>query len=242
MNPDLFHYRGVIGKLNFLEKSTRPDLAYAVHQCARFSESPRESHAKAVKVIGRYLVGTRNLGLVLAPDRTRNFECWTDADFCGNWRPESALTDSLTSKSRSGWIITFADCPITWASKLQTLTALSTTEAEYIALSSALREQIPLLDLLKEVAEKGIDVDIKPALVHCKVFEDNSGAIELAKLPKIRPRTKHINVCFHHFRDHVENKTIEVIYIPTDQQRADILTKPLPVDKFIRFRKAIMKW
>ncbi|KAL7573659.1 hypothetical protein ACA910_008346 [Epithemia clementina (nom. ined.)] len=108
-----FHYRSVIGKLNFLEKSTRPDIFYALHQCARFSESPKESHAKAVKLIGRYLLGTRDKGILLQPDGSKSFECWADADFSGNWKKQTAHKDPMTSKSRSGWIITFAGCPIT---------------------------------------------------------------------------------------------------------------------------------
>jgi hypothetical protein len=242
MNSEEFHYRRVVGKLNFLGKSTRPDIAYSVHQCARFSENPKASHAKAIKAIGRYLQGTRNKGIVLDPVASKSFECWADADFSGNWKPETAHNDPITAKSRSGWIITYANCPITWTSKLQTLTALSTTEAEYIALSSALRDQLPLMDLLKEVVKYGIDLNVKPSRIFCKCFEDNAGALELARLPKLRPRTKHINVCYHHFRDHVASGEVEIHYIPTEHQIADVLTKPLAEEKFVAFRKAILQW
>jgi hypothetical protein len=242
MNPAPFHYRSVIGKLNFLEKSTRPDISYAVHQCARFTENPKESHVKAVRHIGRYLQGTQHQGLILKPDATKSFECWADADFTGNWRSDAAHNDSTTSKSRSGWIITYANCPITWASKLQTLTALSTTEAEYIALSSALRDQLPLMALLEEVISRGIIASTIPARVHCTMFEDNAGAIELAKAPKIRPRTKHINVCYHHFREHVASGAITLVYVPTHDQIADMLTKPLPEEKLLSFRQTIQGW
>ena len=77
----------------------------------------------------------------------------------------------MTSKSHSGWVITYAGCPITWTSKLQTVMALSTTEAEYVALSIDMREQLPLLCLLKEVVEHKIDTQFKPAMIHCKGFE-----------------------------------------------------------------------
>ena len=80
-----FNYRSVIGKLNFLEKSTRPDIAYAVHQCARFSSDPKQSHADAVKRIGRYLKGTPHKGITLRPDIQQSFQYWVDADFAGNW-------------------------------------------------------------------------------------------------------------------------------------------------------------
>ena len=113
-----FNYRSVIGKLNFLEKSTRPDIAYAVHQCACLSSDPKQSHAEAVKHIGRYLKGTPHEGITIRPDTQQSFQCWVDADFAGNWKPEGAQNDPMTAKSRSGWIIQYAGCPITWSSKL----------------------------------------------------------------------------------------------------------------------------
>ena len=123
MQPE-FHYRSVIGKLNFLEKSTRPDISVSVHQCARFSEAPKKSHAEAVKRIGRYLLATRDKGLIIQPNELRQFDCWVDADFAGNWRQADAHNDPMTAKSRSGWIVRFAGAPITWASKMQTITAM----------------------------------------------------------------------------------------------------------------------
>ena len=130
-------YRSVIGKLNFLEKSTRGDISYPVHQCARFASDPRASHAEAVKRIGRYLMGTKDKGVILDP-KVNSFECYVDADFCGNWNPETASDDPATAKSRTGYVIKYAGCPVIWQSKLQTEVTLSTTEAEYVALSAAL--------------------------------------------------------------------------------------------------------
>ena len=241
MTPE-FHYHSVIGKLNFLKKSTRPDISVSVHQCARFTEHPKRSYAEAVKRIGQYLLGTQDKGLIINPKAPWHFDCWVDADFSGNWRYNDAHVDPMTAKSRSGWIIHFAGAPITWASKMQMITALSTTEAEYIALSTSLREVIPLMGILKEARENGLQITDIPPKVHCTVFEDNSGALELARQPKMRPRTKHINQSFHHFREHVERKDIIVQATPTDKQLADILMKPLPADAFIKHRRAIMGW
>ena len=84
MTPD-FHYRSVIGKLNFLEKSTRPDISISVHQCTRFSENPKRSHAEAVKRIRRYLLSSIDKGLIIRPDELWHFDCWVDTDFAGNW-------------------------------------------------------------------------------------------------------------------------------------------------------------
>ena len=149
----------------------------------------------------------------------------------------------MTSKSRSGWIVQFAGTPITWASKMQAITAMSTTEAEYIVLSTSLREVIPLMGLLKEAREQGLHVGDLLSRIHCTIFEDNSEALELVRLPKIRPGTKHIiNQSFHHFREHVERKDIIMEATPTERQIADILNKPLTEPAFARHRKAIMGW
>jgi hypothetical protein len=140
-------------------------------------------------------------------------------------------------ESRSGWIIFYAGCPVSWASKLQSQVALSTTEAEYIAMSQALRDVIPVMGLLQEMRERKFEVLCTEPHVYCKVFEDNSGALELAKLPKLRPRTKHINVCYHHFREHVRKRLIKIFPIDTKEQIADALTKPLAQNDFQRHRR-----
>ena len=138
----------------------------------------------------------------------------------------------MTAKSCTGWIIQYVGCPITWASKLQTLTALSTNEAEYMVLSMAMREQLPLIQLLKEVVAHKVDANLQPTTIHCKVFEDNSGVLEMAKVPKMRPRTKHLNNVYHHFRESVQNNEVTLIAVSTKNQLADLLTKPLPNNLF----------
>jgi hypothetical protein len=231
-------YRSVIGKLNFLEKSTRPDIAYAVHQCARFTANPKLSHAEAVKNIVRYLKGTSRMGVILDPQE-KPLECYADASFGGDWNRATASYDTSTAKSRTGYVLLYCGCPITWASKLQTEIALSTTEAEYIALSTALREVIPMMEQIREAREYGFDFPYAPAKIHCKVFEDNSGALEMAVAPKIRPRTKYINCKYHHFRAHV-GKTITIHKVDSEDQIADGLTKPLEAISFFKFRRAVM--
>eukprot|EP00978_Attheya_sp_CCMP212_P021713 scaffold63791_cov41-Attheya_sp.AAC.1 len=130
-----WNYRSVVGKLNFLEKSTMPDLAYSIHQCSRFSIDPKESHAQAIKQIGRYLMANREKGIILKPNPEMGLEDWVNADFCGAWDRQYAMGDPTTARSRSGYAIRYCGCPITWRSKLQTEVALTTTEAEYVALS-----------------------------------------------------------------------------------------------------------
>ena len=234
-----FDYRSIIGKLNFLEKSTCPDIAYAGHQCARFSSNPKQSHGKAVEHIASYLKGTRDHGIIIKPDTVKSMEVFADADFSGNWNRIDAEFDPNTAKSRTGYLITFCDCPIIWTSKIQTTIALSSTKTEYAALSQSMREAVPLMSLIAEMKSKGFNVVSKAPRVHCKAFEDNHNAIELAKLPKLRPRTKHINITYHHFRQYVSNGTVKIFPICTTEQCADILTKPLPQNSFLKLRKYI---
>jgi histone deacetylase 1/2 len=236
-----WHYRSVIGKLNFIEKSTRLDLAYSVHQCARFSADPKESHAKAVKRIGKYLLATKEKGLILNP-RDHSFDCWVDADFVGNWSRVNADEDPSTAKSRTGYVITYAACPIVWGSKLQTEVALSTTESEYNAISTSLREVIHLMQIVDEVKRLEWIVYSGIPTVHCKLFEDNSGALEMARLPKMRPRTKHLCVRLHHFREYVRAGRISINKIPTEFQLGDIATKPQPEALFVSQRESLMQW
>jgi hypothetical protein len=202
--------------------------------------SPKKSHGEAVKRIGRYLLSSRNKGFILLPDLSKSFKCWVDANYCGNWNP-FASEDPSMAKSRSGYVITYLGCPLVWASRLQTIFALSTTEAEYIALSTALRDVIPMMDLLKEMKEMGHDVQTKP-MVHCKLFEDNSGALEQARVAKYRPRTRHINAAWHHFRSHVVDKLISIHAIDTKSQLGDVFTKQVSLDNFVCFRKLIFGW
>ena len=85
-----FDYQSVIGKLNFLEKVSRPEIAYAVHQCARFSTNPKELHAEAVRHIAKYLLGTKDKGIILNPNEEKSFEVYVDASFSGDWKHETA--------------------------------------------------------------------------------------------------------------------------------------------------------
>ena len=139
-------------------------------------------------------------------------------------------------------MITYAGCPIVWASKIQSLIALSTCESEYIALSTALRDVLSLMNLLKELKQHGIPIPFTHPHVKCKVFEDNAGAIQVATNPKLRPRTKHLSVKLHHFVHHVRNKDITIQHISSKEQLADIFTKPLPRDQFRYLRKKILHW
>ena len=166
-----------------------------------------------------------------------------DADFVGNWHRLHADVDPGTAKSRTGYVIMYAGCPVVWASRLQREVALSTTEAEYNALSESLREVRNMMQLLDEAKDKlKWTTATTPPKVHCKVFEDNSGALEMVRLPKMRPRTKHICVRMHHFREYVRSGKISIHKVPSKFQLADIATKPQPQDLFQFQREALLQW
>lgn len=237
-----FDYRSLIGKLNYLEKSSRPDISYITHQAARFQADPKKEHGQALMWLGRYLAGTKDKGLIFKPDENESFDVYCDADFSGNWDRKEADTDPDTARSRSGYVISYAGCPIIWASKLQSLIALSSTESEYISCSTALRDTIPLMGLARELRDYGFNIKTTMPTVHCRVFEDNSGALEIATIHKVRPRTKHLNVQLHHFRQYVDQGDIAILPITSELQRADLLTHMTSLGTLVRHRTAIMGW
>ena len=238
-----WNYATVIGMLMYLASNSRPDIAFAVHQCARFTHAPRASHEQAVKRILRYLIGTKSRGLVFSPnsDGSLQLDCFVDADFAGLWGSEDDQ-DPISVKSRTGYVLTLNGCPLQWVSKLQTEIALSTMEAEYIALSQSMRELIPMRGMVSEIGTTLGLVSSKQPLLHSTVFEDNNGARTLATVPRLTPRSKHIAVKYHFFRHHVASGTINVERIDTSEQKADIFTKGLTAETFQTVRYLLMGW
>ena len=239
-------YPSVVGMLLYLAGNSRPDIAFAVHQAARFTHAPKQSHAKAVKRIVRHLQGTKDRGLVFKPTNDWKVDCFVDADFCGLWGSEDP-NDPVVTKSRTGFVIMLAGCPLLWVSKLQTETSVSTMMAEYVALSSAMREMLPLKRLVKKVAKfiSG-DNNVKVTTLS-DVWEDNNGALTVATMPKVTPQSKFFAVKLHFFREHVKtehnpNGEVHIQKVQTSKQLADIFTKGLVEDKFVPLRDRLMGW
>ena len=159
-------------------------------------------HAKALWWLGQYLKGTQDKGLILWTSNARELEVFVDADFAGNWDKNRAW-DRDTAISRHGYIVSYHGCPIIWKSQMQTEIALSSTDSEYTGLLYALREAIPMIELLKEMKCNGFKVHSENPKVHCILFEDNTGALEIARTHKYRLRTKHLNIRLHQFYDYV---------------------------------------
>jgi hypothetical protein len=242
--PDAkFNYSSVVGMLQYLQGHSRPDITYAVSQVARFVHSPRRSHEIALERIGQYLRGTVEEGLILRPTGRFDMDCYVDADFAGLW-PHEDKADPICVKSRTGFVICISDCPVVWASKLQPDIALSTMESEYTALSTAMKDVIPLRTLFTTLGSSiGIGDNLLTTF-QTTVHEDNFGTLTLARMEPGRttPRSKHYAVKIHWFRSKLKPNKIIVVKIDTSLQRADILTKGLRIKQFQSIRQLLCGW
>ncbi len=147
---DNFNYCSILEKLKYLAQTTRPNIMYATHQIAKYASNLHKEIDEAIIYLVKYLHCTCNLGFKFKPNPKKGFDCFCYADFLGNWNKLLAPTDPSTAKSCSCWIIFCAACPIIWAYKLQSQVTLSTTEAEYIALSTSLSNTIQTMHILEE--------------------------------------------------------------------------------------------
>jgi len=213
-------YRSMIGSLLYLTAS-RPDIMFSVCLCARFQSCPKESHYVAVKRIFRYLKGTLNMGLWYARGKTLDLLGYTDADFAGC---------KIDRKSTSGSCQFLGSALVSWFSKKQHSVAMSTTEAEYIAAGSCVAQIIWMKHQLNDF---GLVLEKIP--IKC----DNMSTICLTKNPIQHSRTKHIEIRHHFIRDHVQNGDILIDFVCTDDNLADLFTKPLNVDRFWKLVRGI---
>ena len=221
---DAVKYQSMVGSLLYAAIATRPDIAHAVGVVSKFNSKPTEAHLSAVKRIFRYLKGTVDLALRYQKTETDgefSLIGYSDADWANDRDDRHSVTGNLFK---------VAGGAISWLSKKQSVVALSTAEAEYIALSSAAQEAIWLKRLIGEL---GMAMDKEKPVC---LLEDNQGAIALAKNPVGHARTKHIDMRHHFIREAVTGKCVTLQYCPTEKMVADILTKPLPRDKFEKFR------
>ena len=237
-----FSYSSVVGMLLYLAGHSRPDITYAVNCCARYMFCPRKSHELALKRIGRYLKATSSRGLILNPSKELKVDCYPDADFAGMYGHEKP-TDPSCAKSRTGFVITVADCPVFWQSKLQTETALSTMESEIIALAHSCRELFPVIDIVKSLA-KAVGLPAGETSMNVSIHEDNAGALVLAETlpPQFTPRSKYYATKTIWFREEIHKRGILLKKIDTLEQLGDMFTKGLPRKTFEYLRQRLMGW
>jgi hypothetical protein len=232
----------------YLAGNAYPEIQFAVHQCAHSTHAPRHSHAIAVKKIAHYLQHAlqENQGLTFKTTNACELNLYVDADFAGLWSYEDDQ-DPVCVKSRTGYVITLSDCPVQWSSSLQKEIALSTLEAEYIALCQSMRAMIPMRRAFVEMCTQFQLNGDSPVPVKSKIFEDNNGCISTCKAPKMTPRTKHFGVKYHFVRsffspDGVKEHPFVLEKIDTTLQKADIFTKGLNVDTFKSLRQLLCGW
>lgn len=214
-------YRELIGSLMYLSVATRPDIAHSVSVLSQFNEHPTEEHWGAAKRVLRYLKGTTKLGLVYRRPVGKIIG-YTDADW-GN--------DPNDSRSYTGYVFTLGGAAISWKSRKQRTVALSTTEAEYQALTEATKESMYLRGLIYEL---GI-----PQFSEGSVYCDNQGAINLTTAAKFHDRTKHVRIKFNFVREAVQSKTIKLLHESSENMIADILTKSLAKERHLIITKAL---
>lgn len=212
---DATRYRSIIGKLLFAANTVRADISYVVGVLSRYLKEPKEVHIRAAKRVLRYLKGTADVGLFYqSNNQTTQLQGYCDADWAN---------DKATRKSTTGFVFKYAGGAITWRSKKQPTVALSTAEAEYMALCEGAKEGLWLRQLFNEF---GI------AIESVKMYDDNQSCIEIAKHPSSHHRTKHIDIRLNFIRDHIAKGRIQLEYLSTGVMVADIFTKAIPADQF----------
>jgi hypothetical protein len=217
-----FPYKSLIGSLIYLSIATRPDISFAVGVLSRYASNPGKAHWNAAINVIRYLKGTQDIGLQFNQGQSE-LTGYSDSDWRG---------DEDERKSTSAYIFLFSGGPISWRSKLQKYSAISSTEAEYTALCPAVQEAIFLRNILHN-----FHIDTPQPTT---IFEDNQGAICQSKDPVNNSRMKHIDVKLHFTRQMMKAGFVHVTYIATQDMRADMLTKAMSRKMFEKHRQLLM--
>lgn len=230
----VYPYRALVGSLNYLACTTRPDIAYAVNQLAKYSNAPMVAHWEAAIDCLRYLKGTMHWGLKLGSGggpsgELVNLIVRDPLDACA-YADANHATGIDDKRSVTGFVLQVYGGPVTWASRTQRLTSTSTTESEFRALSACAKEVLWLVKVLEHF-------DIRPAPF--KVFGDSQGAIQSLKNYSCTRHTKHIEVHHDFMRERYAAGQLDFVHIPGTMNPADIFTKALGRQKFEQFRRGL---
>lgn len=215
---DESYYKQVVGSLMYLT-ATRPDMMYSVSLISRYMANPTEFHLQAAKRILRYLKGTFDYGIMYKKGSSEELMAYTDSDYAG---------DTEDRKSTSGYVFLLSSGAVSWLSKKQPIVTLSTTEAEFVAAAGCASQAVWIRRVLEKLGytqKKCIDIKC-----------DNSSTIKLSKNPVMHGRSKHIDVRFHFLRELTKDGVIELTHCGTEEQIADLMTKPLKLDAFKKLR------
>lgn len=219
-------YRSVIGSLNYIASTTRPDLTFSVSFLSQYNLCPHKEHMAAVKRVLRYLNGTKTCGIEYAADEP-SLVAFADADWAGC---------KLDRRSYTGYVVKMCGGAVSWESKKQPTVALSSAEAEYMALTSASKEIKFLANLMDELG-LSIMFGLNTPTLYC----DNKGAICLAENRGFSARTKHIDLRHHFIREAIEAKLVKVEFVASSDNLADLFTKSLGPIIFSKIMKGTLK-
>ena len=206
---DITEYQSRTGSLMWPSLASRPDFCYAAGYLGRSNSCPKASHSSAQKRIMRYIKGSLDMGILYDASSEEGLTGYSDADYGG---------DLQDRKSTSGMVFTLFGGAISWASTKQKTVATATVEAEYIALTPAVKEALWLKQLFEEISIPMGPIELKT---------DAQGALDLATNARFSQKTKYIDIRHHFIRDHINTKDIELKHVPIQEMTADILTKPL---------------
>ncbi|KAJ9544387.1 hypothetical protein OSB04_024094 [Centaurea solstitialis] len=210
---DLRNYRSMVGSLMYLTAS-RPDIMFATCVCARYQAKPKESHLAAVKRIFRYLKGTPYYGIWYPKGLGFELQAYTDADYGGC---------NMDRKSTSGHLQFLGNKLVSWASKKQQCVSTSTAESEYVAAASCCSQVLWMQSQLRDYG-----LEYKKIPIYC----DSKSAIAISANPVQHSKTKHIDIRYHFLKDNVEKENIEMYFVNTEYQLADLFTKALDEKRF----------
>ena len=214
-------YRSLVGSLLYISTCTRPDVSYAVNILCRYSLHPGKKHLLLAKQVLRYLHGTSRMGLRYSSAEPLEIMAYADSDYA---------SCTVTRRSTTGYAFMVAGAAVSWNCKRQHTVAVSTMEAEYQAAGAAARDGTWLQRLLMELSHTFKPLDLKG---------DNTACALLAKNHMVTDRSKHIDVVYHFVREKVENGDMTVTQIATVDNTADIFTKPLKKDLFLKHRNGL---
>ena len=216
-------YRNLIGALLYITSGTRLDISYSVNYLSRFQNRFDKTHFKYALRILKYLYSTKDLKLKFKRnDQVDILECYVDADWAG---------DCVDRKSTTGYIVRLYGNVIHWKSRKQGSVTKSSTAAEYVALSEAVSEILLIRDVLSS-----FKVEIKNPV---NMYEDNSGAVSIAKYGNFTKKSKYIEVHYHFVNENYEKGLIDVVKISSEKNVADILTKALGRVRFENLRRLL---
>ena len=218
---EITHYQSIIGSLLYLMIGTRPDIAFAVTHLSQFSTNPIKDHYKAAQHVCRYLIGTHDYKLVYTQEEDKGLVVYTDSDWAA---------DKIRQHSITGYFFKLANSIISWRSHTQKTIALSSTEAEYMAISDCSQQSIWIKTLIKELRIK-----IRSILI----YGDNQGSNFIASNAVQESHTKHINICYHYICELVVAKEVELQFVPGEMNPTDMFTKNLQKIKFTQFKNQL---